>query len=164
MAGHPLAEEFFKEVVQPTVDEYLRQPQDIRRGRLAAIVLEHMVDYWHVDTGESKSAIRAALRTDTPILNHSNYWSADLIRDVADASKHARLNRALRMLTCAEQINSRHVGAWNTTTYNFVPYGRQRGADAEIKLDNGKIYILKNAVYQVSEAWRKKLGLPQARP
>lgn len=57
MSGHPFSEEFFKETVEPTVDEYLAQPQDIRRGRLAAIVLEHMVDYWHQDTHEKKDDV-----------------------------------------------------------------------------------------------------------
>ena len=70
MSGHPFSEEFFKGTVEPTVNEYLAQPQDIRRGRLAAIVLEHMVDYWHQDTHEKKDDVRAALRTDTPVKSH----------------------------------------------------------------------------------------------
>ena len=91
MPEHPLTEKFFKEIVEPTVDEYLVRPENVRRGRLAAVVLNHMVDYWHEDTQESLTAIRAALRADTPIPRYPGYSYSDIIWDLADASKHARL-------------------------------------------------------------------------
>ena len=91
MSEYPRTEGFFKETVKLTVDEYLVRPNNIRRGRLAAIVLNHMVDYWHEDTQESLTAIRAALRADTPIPRYLGYSSGDIIWDLADASKHARL-------------------------------------------------------------------------
>ena len=87
MAGHPLTAEFFKETVGPTVDEYLVRPNNVRRGRLAAIVLNHMVDYWHVDTHESLTAIRATLRADTPIPRYPGYSSSDILWDLADARR-----------------------------------------------------------------------------
>ena len=39
MSEYPRTEGFFKETVKLTVDEYLVRPNNIRRGRLAAIVL-----------------------------------------------------------------------------------------------------------------------------
>ncbi len=35
----------FSSTVKPTVSEFLENVQDVRRGRLAAIVLYHMTDY-----------------------------------------------------------------------------------------------------------------------
>jgi hypothetical protein len=37
--------EFFSLIVKPTAEEYLRERYDIRRGCLAAIVLNQMADY-----------------------------------------------------------------------------------------------------------------------
>ena len=42
------AEMFFRGIVSPTVDEAFAEPDNVRRGRLAAIVLLHMADYWNV--------------------------------------------------------------------------------------------------------------------
>ena len=144
MAGHPLAEEFFQGVVQPTVDEYLAQPANIRRGRLAAIVLSHLVDYWHVDTGESKNTIHAALRADTLIPNHPGYSSADIVRDLADASKHAKLDRKNPppQLTDAGQVQQHYLGATGTDTVGLVPTGMPIPTDVRVTLDDGKSFIL----------------------
>jgi hypothetical protein len=43
------AADFFTSIVRPTVDEFLCDTTDIRRGRLAAIVLYHMKDYWQLE-------------------------------------------------------------------------------------------------------------------
>ncbi len=166
MPGHPLTEEFFKEVVEPTVDEYLARPEDIRRGRLAAIVLEHMIDYWHQDTHERKNAVRAALRADTPIPNHPGYCSADIIRDLADANKHAKLGRKTPQpqLTDAGQVKQHCIGATGTAATGMVATGMLKPVDVLVTLNDGKSFGLVYAVRQAAEAWRKKLGLAQARP
>ncbi len=43
------SEQFFQSVLDPTVREYLDDLGNVRRGRLAAIVLNQMADYWVVD-------------------------------------------------------------------------------------------------------------------
>lgn len=59
VAMKSLAVNFFLSTVRPTVDEFLRQPLDVRRGRLAAIVLHQMYDYWIKDnlSGLSRKAL-----------------------------------------------------------------------------------------------------------
>ena len=42
------AVDFFTSIVRPTVDEFLVDTGDLRRGLLAAIVLYHTADYWWV--------------------------------------------------------------------------------------------------------------------
>ena len=163
MAGHPLTAEFFKETVEPTVDEYLARHENVRRGRLAAIVLNHMVDYWHEDTQESLTAIRATLRADTPIPRYPGYSSSDIIWDLADASKHARLkpahNGRQRQLIDAGQIEPHLSGAVGTAVIGIVPVGMAIFADLDVILDDGQFFILAYVVRSVMEVWRKKLGL-----
>jgi hypothetical protein len=156
---HPLTEKFFRETVEPTVDEYLAQPKDIRRGRLAAIVLNHMVDYWHQDTREKKEAIYAALRADTPIPRHPGYDSASLVRDIADASKHAKLDRQKPppQLTDTRQVKRHYVGGLGTVSLGTAGLGMVVSADVRVTLDNGKSFMLSYTIRQVMEAWHRKL-------
>lgn len=164
MSTYPLTEEFFKGTVEPTVNEYLARPNDVRCGRLAAIVLNHLVDYWCVDTTGNNTrnawdAVFTDLQASTPIANHPDYSYAGIVRDVADASKHAKLNRVSRTLTGAGQVKRRFIGAFNTAPFNFVAFGERRAVDVQVELDDGKIFMLASAIRQVLSAWRKKLGL-----
>lgn len=163
MAGHPLTAEFFKETVGPTVDEYLVRPDNVRRGRLAAIVLNHMVDYWHEDAHESLTAIRATLRADTPIPRYPGYSSSDILWDLADASKHARLepfhNGRRRQLIDAGQVEPHLTGAMGTGVFGITPMGMAISTDLRVILDDGQSFILAYVVRSVTEVWRKKLGL-----
>ena len=159
MASHPLTEEFFKETVEPTVDEYLVRPENVRRGRLAAIALNHVVDYWHEDTHESLTAIRATLRADTPIPGYPDHSSSDVLRDVADASKHAKLNRADSRLTNADQVKKQLIGAMGTAPMGMVPMGMLKAVDTRATLNDGQSFNLAYVVRNAAEVWRKKLGL-----
>lgn len=87
------AADFFAWTVKPTVSEFLANPRDIRRGRLAAIVLYHMADYLALDgyMGEDRkemdtrlNIVRGKLIAKCPDFS--------LIRDIADATKHAKLS------------------------------------------------------------------------
>lgn len=79
-------QDFFRETVEPTVNEFLADKTNIRRGRLAAIVLSHMVDYWCVDNHQKDmTPIRKDLATKTPIDDYSFFQA---VWDVSDASKH----------------------------------------------------------------------------
>ena len=163
MSEYPRTEEFFKETVEPTVDEYHVRPDNIRRGRLAAIVLNHMVDYWHEDTQESLTAIRATLRADTLIPRYPNYSSSDILWDLADASKHARLepfhNGRRRQLIDAGQIEPHLSGAVGTAVVGTVPVGMAISTDLRVTLNNGQSFMLSYAIRNVAEVWHKKLGL-----
>src|SRR5579871_1382923 len=77
---------FFHSTVKPTVEEFLTQKIDIRRGRLAAIVLYHMADYWFEENKSSYARL-----SDLHKILISECSDFLLIRDIADASKHAEL-------------------------------------------------------------------------
>ena len=159
MAGHPRTEEFFKETVEPTVDEYLARHENVRRGRLAAIVLNHMVDYWHEDTQESLTAIRAALLADTPIPRYPGYSSSDIIWDLADASKHAKLNRADSRLTNADQVKPHYIGGLTAAPLTAVALTGLVSGGVGVTLNDGQVFSLVYGMRQATKAWREKLGL-----
>lgn len=96
--------EYYLTIVKPTVEEFLQHKSDLRRGRLAAIVLDHMRDYL---------AIR---------LNRNHEWSITekllkeeiyeycpdvaLIRDVCNATKHGVLRAGNENNKIPKNINS----------------------------------------------------------
>src|SRR4051812_28761799 len=100
------AVEFFFEVVEPTVEEFLKDPGNKRRGFQAASVLSSMADYhFHATPSvqaryHKESAYRASVSPES-----SDYA---LVCDVANAGKHAKLtvvpkHRAL-MLSGARDV------------------------------------------------------------
>ena len=151
--------EFFDNVVKPTVDEYLARPENVRRGRLAAIALNHVVDYWHEDTHESLTVIRAALRDDTPIPGHPGHSSSDVLRDVADARKHAKLNRADSRLTNADQVKPHYIGGLTAAPLTAVALTGLVSGGVGVTLNDGQVFSLVYVIHQSTKAWREKLGL-----
>jgi hypothetical protein len=102
--------EFFEQVVQPTCNECLASVADLRRSRLAAIVLHHMNDYWAVEHGGTPKAVyRMASKACAALA---------LIADVADASKHGVLRDQSRSVSHADQVKH-HPGA----LYGHGAYG-----------------------------------------
>lgn len=142
--------DFFTSTVKPTVSEFLTNVRDIRRGRLAAIVLYHMADYLALDgyTGQDRKvmderlkSLREKLMVECPDFS--------LIRDIADATKHAQLSipkkTAPRELSSSQQITS-SPGLFH------APFGESVFAEAAIvfaTLDNGTIKPLEPAVRSV---------------
>ncbi|WP_258531646.1 hypothetical protein [Xanthomonas oryzae] len=150
----PAAAAFLAHTVEPTVAEFEKAPYDIRRGRLASIVLYHMADHFALDgfTGNDRKlmdqkieAARAAVQAKAP--------QFVLIRDVADASKHAKLassKKAARQLTSTEQVSA-------TPGLFQAPFGYGVFAEAAqvlVTLDDGTTLPLPPAVRAVLAAWK----------
>jgi len=101
------AEEFFNLMVKPTVTEFINSPHDLRRGLLSALVLNHMADHF---AQENESATdRKAM--DERVKSKRNEIlkvcpEFQLIWDVADATKHAKLAiNKLREISSSSQIS-----------------------------------------------------------
>ncbi len=148
------ASHFFASMVEPTVAEFVANPLDIRRGRLTALVLHHMVDHFALDgyvgndTRKRIDDVRTGLRTAWPDL--------PFIEDVADATKHARLDIRKsnpRYLSSSEQLSV-------TPGLFQAPFGEGVFSEAAIvfaTLDNGSSKALLPAVCSVLAAWKTKL-------
>ncbi|WP_086008780.1 hypothetical protein [Nitrospirillum viridazoti] len=149
-----LAGDFFRSTVKPTVDEFLASPWDIRRGRLAALVLYHMADYWAAERYEStvtKQDLAKKMRDELPNLRKELIKKCpdfQLIRDVADASKHAKLAFP-RILSSSDQITaSQGIFA--------APFGAgvfNSAAEITAELDDGTKKSLTEAVRSVLDMW-----------
>jgi hypothetical protein len=95
---------FFNSIVRPTVNEFLCDTGDLRRGFLAAIVLNHTADYWWLEnkiTYKDLSSLRVDLIQKCPEFS--------VIRDVADASKHGELFRASKQMSSSDQVKPEKV-------------------------------------------------------
>lgn len=153
----PAAAAFLAHTVEPTVAEFEKAPYDIRRGRLAAIVLYHMADHFALDGFTSRDrnvmdqeveAARATIRANAP--------DFVLIRDVADASKHAMLalsKKAPRQISSSEQVSA-------TPGLFEAPFGYgvfAEAAEVFVTLDDGTTLPLLPAVRVVLAAWKSMI-------
>lgn len=147
------AKNFFLGTVRPTVAEFERESFDLRRARLAAIVLYHMADHFALDgialrdrsyMDKQIADIRARILEQCP--------EFALIGDVADASKHAKLATRPnhpRQLSSVEQISA-SPGMFQ------APFGEGLFAEAVevvVTLDDGRPRPLLPSVRAVLAAW-----------
>jgi hypothetical protein len=82
------------EFVQPTVNEFLadeRSKGDLRRPKLACIVVAGLVDYIHVARPSLRQGLDTRKYRDHLALQCRPYA---LMRDICDATKHMRLGRS----------------------------------------------------------------------
>ena len=150
------AHTFFDTHVLPSVESWQKHPIDIRLAMQAAIALNQMADhFWHayrtVDPGrvfgaESAAAFRKELAT-------RNLHFA-LLRDVAEAHKHVKLDRPGRSLTGAEQTSVGATG-FGEAGFGTGPWGG--GPSVVIELDDGGKEHLSMLVDQVVRLWSSML-------
>jgi hypothetical protein len=141
------ATDFFTSTVKPTADEFLSDTRDIRRGRLAAIVLYHMADYWDQENNPAKTSLR---RLRQSLVKKCPEFV--VIRDVADASKHAQLrqsNDIPRELSSSDQI-TRAPGLFE------APFGVgvfNEASEVVVTLDDGTSRPFVGVVQSVLSMW-----------
>lgn len=148
------ARDFFLSTVRPTVDEFLSDTLNVRRGRLAAIVLCHMADHAALDgyTGPDMRKRLCALHKE--LIDICPDFA--LIRDIADASKHARLHvRANnpRQVSTADQI-TKLPGLFQ------APFGEGGFGEAScviVRFESGMIRPLETPVRLVLQMWEEIL-------
>lgn len=145
---------FFELMVKPTAAEFLQEPGDIRRGCLAAILLNQMADYWVNETrAGDANELRRHLIAQCP--------EVALIWDVADASKHARLTRGLpRSVTEPSQV-TRPPGLFQ------APFGTGVFAEAVtvlVKPHDGPERALEPLVRAVLTLWEEMLSTVSVSP
>lgn len=102
---------FFREYVEPALKEWRADPISERRARILANELNSLIDYyWHSFGGtNSESAFRANnVRIFRKQVMQRNSCLA-LIRDVADAHKHAFLSRQDASITSVDQVGAQSV-------------------------------------------------------
>lgn len=153
------AADFYASTVEPTVAEFLADVQNARRARLAAIVLYHMADYVALEgyTGQDRKFMNERIDSVREELI-SRCPDFSLIRDIADATKHAQLavsKKVPRELSSSTQVTS-SPGLFH------APFGEGVFAEAAIVfavLDNGTHKPLEPAIRSVMTVLKATCGL-----
>lgn len=140
------AHEFFHLVARPTAEEFLSAPTDIRRGFLAAIVLFHVFDYWRHENAEVK-------------LKDYYQFCPDLeiIRSVANASKHCVLTNEPYLLQKSDQITQKSFPGLFQSNFGRATFGE--ASEVKVTLDDGTVQGLKPIVKAVLAMWSERIPL-----
>lgn len=147
---------FFAEHVAPSVQEWEESPLEPHRAMSAAVSLNQMADYfWHEYGSEpakvlgatNLNAFRRALAASTP--------EYALIRDVADAHKHFKLDRSDRNLTDASQATVGSMG-WGEAKWDEGKWGSP--PEIVVTYDDGSKHHFSSAVYKVCGMWKAMLS------
>jgi hypothetical protein len=151
------AQTFFDTHVRPTVNAWRDSPTDLRLAMHAAVALNQMADhFWHefADT-EPHRVFRQTTVSRFRREIVSRYPVFGLIRDVADAHKHVKLDRDDRVLTSAGQTNVGSLG-WGEAEFGVGVYG---GApEIIVELDSGTKRHFSAVVAEVESMWQGLLS------
>jgi hypothetical protein len=124
--------DYYLNIVKPTVAEFLMDKSNLRKGRLAAIVLDHVRDYRAVQLDITPNMVLNIIKDTCP--------DAIFVRDVCNASKHAILTstqKIPRTVSNTEQIEAEsNTGLWN------APFAHSMFGESNyvfIKFDNDQL-------------------------
>jgi hypothetical protein len=151
------ARDHFEVHVRPTMEAWRCAPADLRLAMQAAVALNQMVDhFWHqfsqsdprrVFGQTSVAAFRKELaKQDEPFA---------LVRDVADAHKHLRLDRTDRALTSAGQTAVSRMG-YGEAEFGVGVYGG--GDEVVVALDDGRRRHFSAVANHVFTMWERMLA------
>lgn len=145
--------DYFLYTVEPTLNEYLQSPLDIRKGRLAAIVLHHTDDYiFNTFVKDQSDSVNSFRKKHLNEALNSRYHS--LVRDVCDASKHKILTKRLNT-----EINDQNQVQQTPGLFD-APFGFgvfAESAAVEIHANSGDVILLTEALTETYEALKRYL-------
>ncbi len=140
--------DYYLNIVKPTVAEFLLDKSNLRKGRLAAIALDHIRDYRAVQLDiknhkqdYSPNMVLDSLKDDCP--------DAVFVRDVCNASKHAILTKNSKIPRTLS--NTGQVKAEQNRGLLSAPFGQSMFGESNyvfIKFDDvgnlrSEVFILK---------------------
>ncbi len=137
---------FFRDVVEPTVAEFMADRADKRRGCLACLALTSMTEhFFYARVGSSKKAcgaFKSSVRGEN--------WAVGAIADVANATKHVL----------------RHEKKWgydDVSTHRLNVFGIMRAGwplgGREVLVGPDRAWRLPELIECAMNFWRDKLGL-----
>jgi len=135
------AHEYFQIHAVPNVDAWMAQPTDMRLAMNAVVALYHMADhFWHAYSASDPSCV---FSTSNSGLFRSELAKQDshfkVLRDIAEAHKHMKLDRSSRVLTQASQTTIDTIG-FGKGGFGTGPFGS--GPSIVVELDDGSKHHL----------------------
>jgi hypothetical protein len=149
------AHDFFAKHVEPAVADWRANELDERLAMNAAVALNQMADhYFHsLPAGDGRllgassvGTLRDALERQEPAFS--------LIRDVADAHKHVKLDRKHRKLSSADQTNVGTMG-WDDAEWGVAKWDSP--PELVVTLDTGKRRHFRGLIETVFTMWQRLL-------
>ena len=129
------AQEYFKQVLEPNYNAFMGAPSTFQAAFNAASSLFHMRDWvYNLKRAELEKALGEKFADQAAFWRYieKNVPGADFIRDVANASKHVKLDHSSTSMTHVANV------AIMTTGYGEGGYGEGRyGGAAELKIKDG---------------------------
>ena len=149
------SKEYFCLMVEPTVKEFIHSPNNLRRGLLAALVLNNMVD--HLAQENEPAADRRTMNERVKVKRNEIIDAChdfQFIWDVADSIKHAKLTaKKYREVSSSSQLTG-------TPGLFQAPFGEVVFTEAVIifaVLENGLEKPLLPVIKNVFETLRSKI-------
>lgn len=152
--------DYYLNIVKPTVAEFMVDKSNLRKGRLAAIVLDHVRDYRAVQLDISSNMVLNTIKDACP--------DAVFVRDVCNASKHAILTNTHKIpitISNTEKIKAEsNKGLWS------APFGHSIFGESNyvfIKFDNYQLVYgervsfrnLHDCINELIQFWDKQLDI-----
>lgn len=140
---------FYREIVKPTVDDFLHDKTNIRKGFLAAIVINHIKDYLYDDYHKRnvKSAVNTMLYAECSCLG--------VVSDICNAAKHHVLNNKNSAIKSSEQVLQSDVPSLFEAP--FGEGGFSEASEVFIILDNAISYHLPTIIDSSVTYWDIRL-------
>lgn len=146
------ARAFFVVHVLPAARESAELPDDLRLAMIAAVAVNQMADhFWHAYQGDEAERVFGTTTVKgfrAELAKRQPEWA--VIRDVAEAHKHVRLDRPSRTLTSASQTEVRTT-PYGAGAYGAGPYGGT--PSLVVALDNGQLVHFPGLLTKTVAMW-----------
>lgn len=140
--------QFFREMVEPTVDEFVAGKSNLRRGLLACLMIAAMTEHYfhaHPEIGGLKGDYKGPLRDPA----QGGNFAVGLIADVSNGTKHVTVSHGR---IGYNQTQTHEMGAAGTLRAGW-PIGGQ-----EVLVGFNREWRLSQLIESALDFWRQKLG------
>ena len=154
--------------MEPTVAEFLATPGDKRRGCLAALAIDAMVDHFYQarpdikDKFKKVQAFRRSIwdkdRKGPPGLGRNA--TVSLLHDVANATKH--VERFEPQPGKAGRMGYQDIHSSPLNTFGIARFGWPFSSEPEILVGENREWRLVELIDCAMIFWREKLDLPRS--
>lgn len=141
------AQTFFRDMVEPTVAEFLTDPSDKRRGCLACLVVASMTEHYFQAHPDLPHASIASFKTQ---LRRDN-WVLGAIADIANATKHVAPTRS-------EKWSYADINVINSGQCGILQCGWPIGAGDEVLVGPDMNWRLVELLEIAMDYWRAEVG------
>lgn len=151
--GSPTAAiEFYQQVVEPTVAEFLSHPSDKRLACLACLCISALAEHYVHATSENSEAklVIKALR----LSSRKDNWAVGQVHDIANATKH--FSRS------ASGIGYGDLDAQEIVVGNLCCGWPINGVEVMVETSPGRWWLVADLVESANEWWKRKLTPAEA--